>query len=75
MKPYYNIIIDIRDVNLNEMKCFRVHTQRGPCIKQIPINIIMPILVDVYKHLKIIHAQVKMLLVCANTFNAKNIFY
>jgi hypothetical protein len=31
----------------------------------------MPILVDVYKHLKIIHAQVKMLLVCVNTYNAK----
>ncbi len=75
MKPYYNIIINIRVVNLNEMKWFRVHTQMGPCIKKIPINIIMLVLVDVYKYLKIVHAQVKMLLVCANTFNAKNIFY
>ncbi len=57
------------------MKWFRVHTQRGPCIKKIPINMIMLVFVDAYKHLKIIHAQVKTLLVCANTFNAKNIFY
>ncbi len=75
MKSYYNIIIDIRDLNLNGMKWFRVHTQREPYIKKIPININMPVLVDVYKHFKIIHAQVKMLLVCANTFNAKKNLY